>query len=38
MSDPNNQYPAFDQSPYGQASYGQASYGCLLYTSPSPRD
>ena len=27
MSDPNNQYPAFDQSPYGQASYGQASYG-----------
>ena len=25
MSDPNNQYPAFDQSPYGQAPYG--AYG-----------
>ena len=34
MSDPNNQYPAFDQAPYGQApqgapqgTYGQAPYG-----------
>lgn len=34
MSDPNNQYPAFNQSPYGQApqgtpqgTYGQAPYG-----------
>ena len=34
MSDPNNQYPAFNQSPYGQApqgtpqgAYGQAPYG-----------
>lgn len=34
MSDPTNQYPAFDQSPYGQApqgapqgTYGQAPYG-----------
>ena len=27
MSDPNNQYPAFAQSPYGQASYGQAPQG-----------
>lgn len=27
MSDPTNQYPAFDQSPYGQAPYGQAPQG-----------
>ena len=30
MSDPNNQYPAFNQSPYGQAPqgvYGQAQPG-----------
>ena len=29
MSDPNNQYPAFNQSPYGQAPQGtpQSAYG-----------
>lgn len=34
MSDPTNQYPSIDQSPYGQApqgapqgTYGQAPYG-----------
>ena len=34
MSDPNNQYPAFDQSPYGQASYGQAPQGAYGQAQP----
>lgn len=34
MSDPNNQYPAFDQSPYGQAPYGQAPQGAYGQAQP----
>ena len=34
MSDPNNQYPAFDQSPDGQASYGQAPQGAYGQAQP----
>lgn len=34
MSDPNNQYPAFDQSPYAQAPYGQAPQGAYGQAQP----
>lgn len=42
MSDPTNQYPSIDQSPYGQApqgapqgTYGQAPYGQAYALNPA---
>ena len=39
MSDPTNQYPSIDQSPYGQAPQGapQGTYGQAPYGRP-PRE